>query len=249
MEIRVYPINMSKITVLIVEDEELYADKMEMQLDKLGYEHIATVDNSRAALAILKGETPDLILMDVNIRGDYDGIELADMIHQEQNIPILFITSLEDDMTFRRASRTNPVGFLTKPFNEVQLRRSMELIIKQLADNREDEQSIFTNNHFFIKNNQHLEKVNFSDIVYLEADGRYTKVITKTKKYLLRRSLQDLIKRLGKHQFAQTHRSYALNLKLVTNVDLFEYMVYLGDFHVPLSKRSKEEFLKLLEVI
>lgn len=241
---------MSKISVLIVEDEELYADKMEMQLDKLGYEHLDTVDNSQTALAILKDQTPDLILMDVNIQGDYDGIELADKIHQTQNIPVLFITSLQDDMTFRRASRTNPVGFLTKPFSEIQLRRSIELVIQQLSVNKEaDEQTIFTNNHFFIKSQQSLEKVTFNDIVYLEADGRYTKIITKKKKYLLRRSLQDLIKRLGQHQFAQTHRSYALNLSLVTNVDLFEYMVYLGDFHVPLSKRNKDEFLKRLEVI
>lgn len=242
-----------KIKVLIVEDEELYADKMEMQLDKLGYEHLATVDNSEAAFAILEKETPDLILMDVNIEGEYDGIELADKIHQTQNIPILFITSLEDEMTFRRAKRTNPIGFLAKPFNEIQLRRTVELIINQL-DNKtkktdHSESTIFKNDHFFIKNNQQLEKVFFNDIVYLEADGRYTKVITKTKKYLLRSSLQDLITRLGKTQFAPTHRSYAVNLKLVTNVDLFEYMVYLGAFHVPLSKRGKEDFLKLLEIV
>ena len=113
-----------------------------MQLDKLGYEHLATVDNSQMALAILENETPDLILMDVNIKGDYDGIELADKIHQKENIPILFITSLQDDMTFRRASRTNPVGFLTKPFSKVQLMRSMELVIKQLAENKETDEQI-----------------------------------------------------------------------------------------------------------
>ena len=56
-----------KITVLIVEDEELYADKMEMQLDKLGYHHLDTVDNSNDALAALEEEIPDIILMDVNI--------------------------------------------------------------------------------------------------------------------------------------------------------------------------------------
>lgn len=244
---------MPLIKVLIVEDEELYADKMEMQLDKLGYQHLATVDNSQAAFAILEKERPDLILMDVNIEGEYDGIELADKIHQTRNIPILFITSLEDDRTFKRAKRTNPIGFLAKPFNEIQLRRTVELIINQLENKTEktddSEETVFQKDHFFIKNNQQLEKVFFNDIVYLEADGRYTKVITKKKKHLLRTSLQDLIARLGKQQFVQTHRSYALNLKLVTNVDLFEYMVYLGDFHVPLSKRSKDNFLKLLEVV
>lgn len=242
--------------ILIVEDEELYADKMEMQLDKLGYEHLATVDNSEAALQEIEAQLPDLILMDVNINGEYDGIELADMIHQKEDIPIIFITSLEDDMTFRRAKRTNPVGFLTKPFNELQLQRSIELVVSQLekkaVDAEKEENApleVFTSSHFFIKNRQKLEKVNFDDIVYLEADGRYTQIITKDKKYLIRKPLQELFKRLNAHQFVQSHRSFILNLKLVTSVDLFEMMIYLGGFHVPLSKRAKDDFLKRLEMI
>lgn len=239
-----------KITVLIVEDEELYADKMEMQLDKLGYHHLDTVDNSNDALAALEEEIPDIILMDVNIQGEYDGIEVADKIHKLHNdIPILFITSLQDDMTFRRASRTNPVGFLNKPFNELQLQRSLELIVNQLENESDDKQSIFSNSFLFIKNQQKLEKVYFKDIFYLEADGRYTKVITKDKKYLLRRSLQELINKFSNHQFIQTHRSFALNLQLVTSVDLFEHMIYLDKYHVPLSKRNKDLFLQKLEMI
>ena len=239
-----------EIAVLIVEDEELYADKMEMQLDKLGYRHLDTVDNSSDALTVIRQEIPDIILMDVNINGEYDGVELADKIHQlHNNIPILFITSLQDDMTFRRASRTNPVGFLTKPFNELQLQRSLELIVNRLEANSQDKQSVFSNSFLFIKDQQKLEKVHFKDIFYLEADGRYTKVVTKNKKYLLRRSLQELITKFSNHQFVQTHRSFALNLQLVTSVDLFEYMVYLDKYHVPLSKRNKDMFLEKLEMI
>jgi DNA-binding LytR/AlgR family response regulator len=242
--------------VLIVEDEELYADKMEMQLDKLGYEHLATVDNSDEALREIETTLPDLILMDVNINGEYDGIELADMIHQKEDIPIIFITSLEDDMTFRRAKRTNPVGFLTKPFNELQLQRSIELVVSQLEKKEEVKHKetkapleVFTTSHFFIKNRQKLEKVNFEDIVYLEADGRYTQIITKNKKYLIRKPLQELHSRLNTNQFVQSHRSFILNLKLVTSVDLFEMIINLDGFHVPLSKRLKEDFLKRLETI
>lgn len=240
---------MSKIKILIVEDEELYADKMEMQLEKLGHENLGTVDNSNDALMKINEQTPDLILMDVNIRGEYDGIELADKIHEKANIPIIFITSLEDDMTFRRASRTNPVGFLTKPFNDLQLKRSIELIIKQLIEIEDNSDMIFSKDYFFIKNNQQLEKVVFQEIIYLEADGRYTKIITKNKKYLLRRSLQEMIKRLGGKKFVQTHRSFAVNLALVTRVDLFEFIIYSGSFYVPLSKRTKDDFLKKLEMI
>ncbi len=242
---------MSTVQVLIIEDEALYAGKIEMQLDKLGYQHLATLDNSKAALDLLAEKQPDLIIMDINIKGEYDGIELADIIQQKQAIPIIFITSQHDDLTFRRANRTNPIGFLTKPFTEIQLRRSIELTISQLAKNTttEDKETIFSEDHFFIKSGQQLDKIVFDDIVYLEANGRYINIITKQRKYLLRRSLQEMIGLLGSKQFAQTHRSYAGNLKLVTNVDLLDYTIHLGEHRIPLSKRNKEDFLKRLEVI
>lgn len=250
---------MSDISILIVEDEELYADKMEMQLDKLGYFHQATVDNSEDALQEIRRSLPDLILMDVNIQGDYDGIELADKIHQQVMIPIIFITSLKDDMTFRRAKRTNPLAFLTKPFDEIQLQRTMELVISQLDTSskktgpelpNEELVEVFTASHFFVKNRQKLEKVLFKDIIYIKADGRYTQIVTQGRKYLIRKSFQDIQQRLNPQQFSQSHRSYILNLKKVSSVDLSEMVVYLGaDIQAPLSKRMKDDFLNQLETI
>ncbi len=244
------------VSVLIVEDEELYADKLEMLLDKCGYLHQATVDNSTAALVQIKQSPPDLILMDVNIEGEYDGIELADMIHKEIDIPILFITSLQDDMTFRRASRTNPVGFLEKPFTMTQMQRSIELVIskldksdKTITKSEETPNEVFSKDYFFIKNRNKLEKVRFSEIVYLEADGRYCQVFTEEKKYLLRMSLQRLRERLGVDKFVQTHRSFVVNLEKVSSVDLEDMVVHLGTFQVALSKRNREDFLRILEKI
>ncbi|SEQ31683.1 LytR/AlgR family response regulator transcription factor [Neolewinella agarilytica] len=121
--------------ILIVEDEELYADQLEMLVEKLGYEHLGTVDNSADALATIENTPPDLILMDVHINGEHDGIELAGLIQEKQLIPIIFITSLQDDLTFRRASRTGPLNFLVKPFNQLQLQRTIELTVRKLTEN------------------------------------------------------------------------------------------------------------------
>ncbi len=239
--------------VLIVGDEELYADKLEMQLEKLEYEQLGTVDNSVDALSLI-----DKQLMDVHIQGDYDGIELAGLIQQKKDIPIIFITSLKDDLTFKRASRTKPLAFLTKPFDELQLQRSIELAViklepgnasteKTAEDDKEVE--VFTKSYFFVKHRQRLDKVLFEEIYYLEADGRYTQIITSTRKYLIRRPLQELIQRLPSGLFVQTHRSYVLNLSLVSSVDSQESVVYLGEVHVPLSRRNKDEFLSKLEQI
>jgi len=105
---------------------------LEMLVDKLNHKHIGTVDNSQDALTLLEKSIPDLILMDVHIQGEYDGIELAGLIHQQHPIPIIFITSLKDDLTFSRASRSNPVNFLVKPFDKLQLQRSIQLGVKKL---------------------------------------------------------------------------------------------------------------------
>ena len=81
------------------------------------------------------------------------------------------------------------------------------------------------------------------------ADGRYSAVVTKQKKHLLRKPLQDLLKKFSSSKFVQTHRSYAINLEWVTSVDFFENIIHLGDFQVPLSKRNKDDFLNRLEKI
>ena len=134
------------IQVLIVEDEELYADQLEIILDKLNYKHLATVDNGIEALALIDEIIPDLILMDVNIQGDVNGIQLAGIIHQKFQIPIIFITSLQDEDTFSKALETRPVDFLLKPFNEVQLQRSVSLCVQKILNDHDVAKEASQNN-------------------------------------------------------------------------------------------------------
>ncbi len=247
--------------ILIVEDEELYADKLEMLVDKLDYEHLGTVDNSKDALALLQKELPDLILMDVHIQGEHDGIELAGLIQNEHLIPIIFITSMQDDLTFKRASRTNPLNFLVKPFNDLQLQRTIELTVKKLSqpkdlehdfskkENTDWENDFLFESHFFIKTRQRLEKVAVADVLYLEADGHYCQVHTEDKKYIVRTSMTELAKRLPDDSFLQTHRSFLVNTTKVNSVDLQESVIILGKKQVPMSKRSREIVLKRLDWI
>ncbi len=240
--------------ILIVEDELLYSVRLEMLIDKLGYHHLSTVDNSVDALAVIKKELPDLILMDVHIQGEYDGIELADMICKEYTIPVIFITSFQDDLTFKRASRVNPIQFLLKPFDNMQLQRSIEVSVQKLRQNptgksEEWENDFLFQEHFFIKTRQRLDKVAVKDVLYLEADGHYCTVYTNEKKFLIRMSMSELNKRLPEQLFFQIHRSHLVNVDKVDSVDLQDSVVIVGDKHLPLSRRNKEEFLKKLDWI
>ena len=245
------------LKVLIVEDEELFADRLEMLVDKLGYTHVGTADNATDATALTKEHHPELVLMDININGEYDGIELAERLQVYGTLPTIFITSLVDDRTFARAARSTPHGYLLKPFNELQLQRSIEIVARQLVAGelttpapaasptaRENAEELNLDGDFFIKNRNVLEKVSVDDVLYLQADGHYCQVHTAEKKYLVHRPLSDLAAQLPAADFFPTHRSYLVNANRVTAIDLNNMIVQLGEKQAPISKRSREAVLE-----
>lgn len=116
-------------TILIVEDEAIVAMDLTEQLQELGYEVCATVDNGLSALEHAENHRPHLILMDILIKGDMDGIETAKMIGQQFKIPIIFLTSFNDIHTVERATEAAPYGYLTKPFQPKELRATLEVAL------------------------------------------------------------------------------------------------------------------------
>ncbi len=241
------------MNILIVEDEELYASKVEMQIDKLGHECVAVVDNHTDAMAIVDQNIIDLILMDINITGDYDGVELAQDINSTRDIPVLYITSNEDDLSFNRATRSGAAGFLVKPFSDIQLRRAIELVLKQRSDRvKQDEKeslSEISEGVLFVKKKDEIRKVDISDIYYLEADGRYARIYTQQDMYLVRRSMKELLERLPSDLFMQCHRSYVVNLSKVKSINVAEDVLILEERTVPLSRREKEKLIDRLDYI
>ena len=250
---------MATFNILIVEDEVLYANKMEMLIEKLGYEHLGTVDNSIDAMEIVTTNPPDLILMDVHIRGSHDGIELAGLIHAQHTIPIIFVTSMTDNLTFNRASRTNPIGFIIKPFNEAQLQRTIELTVQQLNQipsipPKEEKEEVWDKNilfqdSFYIKWRQKLEKIEVADVLYLKADGHYCEIYVLDRKFIVHSSINELAARLPPKQFIQTHRSYLVNKQKIKSVDLQDSVILIDNYQVPVSTRNKEKLLKELDWI
>jgi diguanylate cyclase (GGDEF)-like protein len=123
--------------LMIVEDEIIIADNIRSDLESFGYEvpcHAATGGD-----AVLKADEyrPDLVLMDINLTGGMDGIEAAGQIYSRFNIPIVYITSLCDDATVEKAKRTEPLGYLIKPFQSRDLKNTvMMACYKAEADNK-----------------------------------------------------------------------------------------------------------------
>ncbi len=245
---------MAKLTVLIVEDEALYADQLEMQIEEMGYASVGIASNALDALTLFHTASPDLILMDINLAGDTDGIQLAQKIQDTRETPIIFITSLTDNKTFERAVQTLPIAYLEKPLGKRKLQRTIELIVSRLNLKEEEpfdawEQDILVKDQFFIKVRNRLEKVEIRAIDYVEVENRYCSLFTAQRKYVVRMALKDLIHRLPQDLFIQTHRSFMVNMKKINSLDLGESVLYIGEKGLPLGKSYREQVMKKLNFL
>jgi len=243
------------VKILIVEDELLYADQLDMLCEQLGYEVVGICEDAFSALDTFHREQPDLLLSDINLVGEIDGIQLAEKVHAQQNTPVIFITSLQDDKTFARAQSTLPVAFIVKPFNQLQLQRSIELAVSRLSEEPNDsvnfeEEDAQLANSFFVKVRNRLEKVKLKDILYIEADGRYSMIHTlEARKYAVRIPISELAEKLDNQTFLRSHRSYISNLDWLESVDVGDMVIKLKGGEVPLSKGFKEEVLHKLKLL
>src|SRR6476646_859162 len=128
--------------ILVVEDQRLIAADIENTLKKLGYIVVGNVSSGEDAISKSDQLRPELVLMDVRLRGEMDGIQAAEIIRDRFNMPVVYLTAYADEETILRAKKTTPYGYLVKPFNERELRATIEIAFythqmeRTLADER-----------------------------------------------------------------------------------------------------------------
>lgn len=244
---------MSKIRVLVVEDDPIIAETLELAVEDMGYELIEVIDNGPEALRLHKASQPDLVLMDVKINGKMDGIEVATKMNEVRPTPIIFITSMIDQTTFQQAKEVVPLAYLTKPFNEVSLQFAIELAVSKMEGDLAGQTSwktdIMGSNNFFVKVNNRLVKVTFDEIHWVSVEGKYIEIVTSDKKLEVRIALKDLEKRLPKDSFLRVHRNFMINLNHLKDVDLDSNLLFIGERSVALGTGYREAVLRKLNLL
>ena len=122
---------MAGVSILLVEDDDIIARVEDWRLKNLGYTVCGRATTGAEAMEMVVNKKPDLVLMDINIKGNIDGIETAKMIRKGFNIPVIYVTSQSDGATLERAKETKPDGFIIKPFDDNDLRVAIELALKK----------------------------------------------------------------------------------------------------------------------
>jgi PAS domain S-box-containing protein len=120
---------MANEQILVVEDEGIVALDIQSMLEDLGYQVPITVGSGEEALASIAENRPNLVLMDINLDGEIDGVETAEQIRDRYNIPVVYLTAYSDDDTLQRAKLTTPFGYLVKPLEARSLKTTIEMAI------------------------------------------------------------------------------------------------------------------------
>lgn len=238
-----------KIKVLIVEDEVLVAEDVASDLRTDGFEVTDIVISGMEALQSIEKNPPHIILMDINIKGDMDGVETAELINGKCLTPIIYVTSNMSSQFVSRAIKTCPHAFLTKPYNYRDLVIAIKLaldrhneIVLQNEQRKQNEQKEINLDSIFVKHGDYHKKVLLNDVLYIEADGSYCKVYTKDCNYTFSFNLNHFQKQISTPQLKRVHRSYIVNL---SNIDGFDKTTLLiKDKIIPVSAPFRNEVFK-----
>lgn len=235
-------------TIIIVEDEALIADHIAMILSDEGYEILGIFDEAETLFTALKDMRPSVILLDINLNGALDGVDIANEINKEHQIPIVFLTSNTDVRTIERVKYTKPAGFITKPYTPEELVSNLEIILFKIATDSPVEQvNTTTEDVIFIKDKGVMTKVYYNSILYAEAIDNYTIIFTENKKFVVPQTLKKVTEMLLPHGFFKSHRSYLVNESKITAIHPKAIMI--GEKEIPLSENLRTDIINRFKTI
>jgi DNA-binding LytR/AlgR family response regulator len=251
---------MAGTNVLVVEDEKIVSKDIQLSLKKLGYNVVGTADTGEMAIQEALDKKPDIVLMDIMLKGTMNGIEAAMQIREKMNIPVIYLTAYTDGSTLERAKKTEPHGYIIKPFKEVDIHTTIEMaiykhskeleVIKErdmlysLVEGNKEEQD-----HIFVKSNSRLVKLKVSDIYFVEALKDYVVINTLEKRYTIHSTMKDIEAKLRADKFMRIHRSYIINVDRIAAIEQPNVILENDKKVIPIGGSYKDELSERINLM
>ena len=233
--------------IFIVEDDPIIATDLEGILLDLGYEICGISHQPFDAKKKIELLSPDLLLLDINLNSDIDGIELATLV-KNHNIGIIFISAFTDKHTVERVKQIQPLGYIIKPFNEKDIEITLELAFNNLHKESPDIKNDTGNEYIFVKTKNNLSvKINFGDILLLEAYDNYSFIHTMHEKLIVSYTLKDLEQRINFPSLLRVHRSFIVNCNKVEALQ--HNTLIIGKHEVPIGKSYRDDVIKFFPTL
>lgn len=244
-----------KLNVLIVEDNLSFALELEMQVEDIGYNVIGRVDNSAEALEIIMSDQPDIILMDVDIKGRLSGLEIGERI-KHLNTPILYITSYGDEEHYAKAQESNMIGYLVKPIEKYSLKTALQLAfqnahhIQPTANKEERDNHFLSKDYIFFKKKGAFFKVPIQSIAFVQSNNNYCETHTEDKEVFISRiSISQMEEMLPSSDFMRTHRQYIVKLDKIDAVNFQDGTLKIIGKEIPVSRGKRSEIAEMIRTL
>ncbi|MGB1318061.1 MAG: response regulator [Flavobacteriales bacterium] len=250
---------MAKTNVLVVEDESIVAKDIQNSLKKLGYAVPSVENTGEDAIDAAGQHKPDLILMDIMLKGEISGIEAADQIKKKYQIPVIFLTAYADESTLSKAKVTEPYGYIIKPFKEIDLHTSIEMALYKHGKEQEirKERDLYSSivldkaveDCIFVKSNSRLVKVKTQEIFFVEALKDYVIIQTRDTKYTVHSTMKDMLAKLASSDFLRVHRSYIVRVDKIVAIEQNSLVIEDDKKIIPVGGSYRDELHSRLRFV
>ncbi len=240
-----------EIAVLIIEDEELWAKSLTLNLDEFGFSIAGTAGNFEAAVFALNKKNYDIVLLDIHLNGRESGIELGKMVHDFYQKPFIFITASFDAATAKIAVTARPSAYLTKPVHPASLFTAIQTAIQNFSTKTtaHSPKEPVKEESFFVKQGDKYKKVFWKDVVCLRSEKNYTGLLnaadgsTSYIRSTLPKTLRYLVPGCLQEKFVQLNRSEVVQLSFIQELTKDEVITAYKTFTVSEShiKELKEK--------
>lgn len=242
----------SPIQIFAVEDDPIHQENLKITLDELGYDLLGLEERAEGVLPKIQQFRPDIVLLDIQLAGEKDGIQLAEELNQGADFPIIYTTSFQDQATYDRARITRPHAYLIKPVNRISLQSSIESAFQQI--NAREAQApgswatdIYFRSCFFTKIGNKLVKILPEEVQWITVSGNhYCEVVTDKRKANVRASLTDIQRQLEAFPFVRVHRSYLVNAHFIESINEQDQTLLVAGNEIPVGVSYREGLMSFV---
>jgi DNA-binding LytR/AlgR family response regulator len=250
-----------KISVFIVEDESIVARDLAGCLSSYNYEVLGISNNGPEAIEKITELKPDIVLMDIMIKGPMTGIDVANQIRETLNIPVIFLTAYADESTLNKAKISEPYGYILKPFKEAEVHSTIKMAVhkhKRIKEIEKEKDFLYSlvrdqdprNKDIYIKSHGKFIRIQKADILFVEAQKDYVMIHTRYSRYTIHSTMKDIEQNLGKTEFIRTHRSYIVRADKIETIEGNEIFLEGNKTRaIPIGANYREETLKRINLI
>lgn len=236
--------------IYIVEDKAITRATLEDVLVSSGYQVVGSSAKAEKAWRELQSLAVDLIILDVNLIGERDGVWLAGQVRQHMNVPFVFLTAYGDEANLERIMATKPNGYLMKPFKNPDILSVVGIALEKFHSKKEvpmetevsDTAIMKMQNSIFIKDDYAFVKLRLDEVLFVKSDNNYLEIHTPNKTHVVRSTLKDFGVILPPHKFVQVHRSFIVNVEMVDKI--LANQLVIGKHEIAISGKYKDQLLQ-----